>query len=343
MNNLIRDMQSISDAGSIEWKNLKGKTVLVTGATGLIGTTLVNALAYASRKRGLNIRLICIVRSEEKARRRLHEDVILKMISLDQEIEMDEPVNYIIHAANPTSSAFFINNPVETIKIAVDSTVNLLELARKKKVEGFVYLSSMEVYGHPVKGHAVSEDEMAGFNTTVTRNCYPQSKQICEMICKSYQSEYGVPTKIVRLTQTFGPGVEYNDGRVFAEFMRCVVEKRDIVLHTSGGTERCYLYTADAASAILTVLTRGAPGQAYTAANPDTYCSILEMAKVVASEIANGKIDVKVENDDINRGYASELYMKLDTSKIERLGWKATVGLSEMYQRMIDGLEKPGK
>ena len=340
MDNLIRDMQNICNTKSIDWERLRGKTVLVTGATGLIGTSLVNGLAYASREHGLNIRIICVVRDMKKARRRLHEDAILKMAYLDQKIELDEPVAYIVHAANPTSSRFFINNPVETIKFAVGSTTSLLELAREKNAEGFVYLSSMEVYGYPEKGHAVSEDEVAGFNTTVTRNCYPQSKQICEMLCKSYQSEYGVPAKIVRLTQTFGPGVEYNDGRVFAEFMRCAVEKKDIILHTTGGTERCYLYTADAATAILTILTKGEPGEAYTAANPNTYCSILDMAKLVAADIADNEIAVKIEVDNIDRGYASELYMKLDTSKIERLGWKATVDLPEMYLRMIEGMDR---
>lgn len=340
MDNLTRDMQNICNTKSIDWERLRGKTVLVTGATGLIGTSLVNGLAYTSREQGLNIRIICVVRDMKKARRRLHEDAILKMAFLDQKIEIDEPVAYIVHAANPTSSRFFINNPVETIKFAVGSTTNLLELAREKSAEGFVYLSSMEVYGYPEKGHAVSEDEVAGFNTTVTRNCYPQSKQICEMLCKSYQSEYGVPAKIVRLTQTFGPGVEYNDGRVFAEFMRCAVEKKDIVLRTTGGTERCYLYTADAATAILTILTKGESGEAYTAANPNTYCSILDMAKMVAADIADNEIAVKIEVDNIDRGYASELYMKLDTSKIERLGWKATVDLPEMYLRMIEGMDR---
>lgn len=335
MNGNIQDTQSICNAEFIDWEKLKGKTVLVTGATGLIGTTLVNGLAYANRKQRLNITVICIVRNAEKARKKLDTDVVFKVVSLDEKIEICEPVDFIIHAANPTSSSFFVNNPVETIKIAVNSTMNLLEFAKEKKVDGFVYLSSMEIYGLPVKGHAVKENEVAGFNTTVTRNCYPQSKQICEMLCKSYHSEYGVPTKIVRLTQTFGPGVEYNDGRVFAEFMRCAMEKKDIVLHTTGRTERCYLYTIDAVTAIFTVLTKGEPGEAYTAANPETYCSILEMAQMVANDIANRQIKVNIEVDDVDRGYASELYMKLDTSKIEDLGWKASTNLKEMFEHMI--------
>ena len=336
MINNIYDFEDICNTDSVNWDKLRNKTVLVTGGTGLIGTTLVNGLAYTNRKKNLGIRIICIVRNEGKAKERLDDEILVFTDSIEKKIEIDESIDYIIHGANPTSSAFFVHNPVETIQIAVNGTTNLLNLAREKKVKGFIFLSSMEVYGYPQKGHIVTENELAGFDTTITRNSYPQSKQICEMLCKAYQSEYGVPAMILRLTQTLGPGVDYNDNRVFAEFMRCAVEKKDIVLHTTGGTERCYLYTADAATAILTVLTKGEAGEAYTVANPETYCSILEMANMVAQDIADGKIKVIIEIDKDDHGYMSEVHMMLDTRKIKRLGWRAKTGLEEMYRRMIE-------
>lgn len=130
-------------------------------------------------------------------------------------------VDYIIHCANPTSSSFFINKPVETIDTAVNGTKNILDFARNKGVASFVFLSTMEVYGFPAKGHKVKECEGGNFNSTIVRNCYPLSKQLCENLCVAYLSEYDIPAKVLRLTQTFGPGVDYNDGRVFAEFARC--------------------------------------------------------------------------------------------------------------------------
>ena len=144
---------------------------------------------------------------------------------------------------------------------------------------------------------------------------------------------------ILRATQTFGPGVRYDDGRVFAQFMRCAVENTDIVLKSAGLTERSYLYTADAVSAILVSLLKGKPGQAYTVANSDTYCSIKDMAQMVANEISGGNIKVvfDIAEDIESLGYAGTFYMDLDVKKIEELGWSPNVALKAMFERMIEG------
>ena len=145
--------------------------------------------------------------------------------------------------------------------------------------------------------------------------------------------------KIARLTQTFGPGVSYSDERVFAQFARCAIEGKDIILHTEGKTKRSYLYTADAVRAILTILLAGENGQAYNVANEDTYCSISEMANLVTNRCAGGLIEVKYELDDISRyGYAPTLCMNLDTSKVRKLGWVAKYDLATMYDNMINAM-----
>ena len=165
----------------------------------------------------------------------------------------------------------------------------------------------------------------------------------CETLCAAYACQFQVPAKVIRLTQTLGPGVQYNDGRVFADFSRCAIENRDIVLHTKGETKRSYLYTLDAASAILTVLTKGKSAEAYNAANEDTYCSIYEMAQLVAQKIAQGKIQVKVEETDISSfGYAKTLHMNLDTTKLKELGWQAKTNLSEMFSKTIESMAALG-
>jgi nucleoside-diphosphate-sugar epimerase len=123
--------------------------------------------------------------------------------------------------------------------------------------------------------------------------------------------------------------------------MRCAIENKDIVLKTQGLTERCYLYTADAVSAILTALLKAEPGNAYTVANPSTYCSIKDMAAMVSRDIAQDKISVVYDVvDDIGRfGYAETLYMDLNVDKLMSLGWKPTTDLENMFRRMIRGLQ----
>ncbi len=319
----------------------KEEVFLITGATGLIGSTLVKKILDTGESG--NIKIIALVRSMEKAQNVFAEycgDERIRFVVGDVENlpEIDGNIDFIVHGANPTSSRYFIEKPVETLHTAINGTDNLLKLALEKNVKSFIFLSSMEVYGIPEKGTKVTETDSGSFNTTITRNCYPLSKQICENMCCAYFKEYGVPAKIARLTQTFGQGVNYNDGRVFAEFARCAIERRNIILKTKGETERCYLYTEDAVSAILTILYHGENGEAYTVANEDTYCSIYDMASMVA-DMYGIKVEI-LEQDVASQGYANTLYMDLDTSQLQRLGWKPKVGLEEMYNRMIEDMHK---
>lgn len=334
------DLERICSSEAIPWDMLKNKTIFITGSTGLIGFTVISALLYAEMEKKLGITVIGLVRDKTKAEEMFHDQLIssnaLKFVVGDvRELpEIACPVDYIIHGASPTSSLFFVQHPVETVMTAVQGTMNLLELARQKKVLGFAYLSSMEVYGYPEKGHKVTEADAGAFDTLSVRNSYPVSKQLCENLCCDYANEYDIPAKIVRLTQCFGPGVKYADGRVFAEFARCALEHRAIVLKTKGETERSYIYTADAATAILMVMLKGTKGEAYNAANEKTYCSILDMAKMVAD---NWNINVEIQEESVlKNGYADTLYIDLSTSKLRDLGWSSTVALAEMYQRMME-------
>jgi len=337
MNEILKkDLVQICNAEWIDFNKLSDATVFVTGATGLIGYTLVNALLALGNKIAVPPHVIALVRNPDKAKMMFsgYTDSRIRFIKGDvaSPVNIEDKVDYIIHAASQTSSKAFVEEPVEVIRTAIEGTINMLELAREKQVQSFIYFSSMEVYGSPDTDEKIAENHSTNLDTMSVRTSYPEAKRMCEALCTAYHAEYGVPAKVIRLTQTFGPGVKYNDGRVFAEFARCVLEKKDIVLHTKGETKRNYLYTADAVSAILTVLLHGEPGEAYNAANEETYCSIYEMAEMVADECANGKISVRIEIADENSfGFAPVLKMNLDTSKIRSLGWKARTSLSEMF------------
>lgn len=336
------DLNEIISDETIPWGLLQDADVLITGASGLIGSLAVHALLYANQIRGLSCRVHAVVRDAEKAEKIYGEQLKenLGLILVEQDIctfhNYDGEIDYIIHGAGRTASRSFVEEPVETIATALRGTENMLELARKKNVKGFIYLSTMEVYGTPDTDEKITEEHDTDLNTMVVRNSYPISKRMCENMCACYASEYGIQTTVIRLTQTFGPGVSYDDGRVFAEFARCAIEGRDIVLHTSGKTKRSYLYTADAVRAIFTVLLSGSSGEAYNAANEDTYCSIYEMAYLAAEECTCGDIDVRCEalQDLSAYGYMPVLHMNLDTTKLQELGWKPRHGLSQMFQRL---------
>lgn len=328
-NIFIEDLESVNSVLFIPWEELRNKTILITGATGLIGASIVKALGYANKNRNLNLRLIALVRNVKRAEERLkkiHKDGMLEFAvgSVEYLPQIEDGIDYIIHGASQTNSREFVEHPVETIRTAVLGTENLLRMAKDKRVKGFVYLSSMEVYGYPRKGHKVVEDEIGAFTPLNLRNSYPISKIISETMCCSYASEYGVSAMIVRLAQTFGPGVNYNDNRVFAYFARCVKEKKNIVLKTKGETERCYLYTTDAVTAILTIMLKGEAGKAYNAADENTYCSILEMAEKVA-KFGGIEVEYDIQDETLN-GFPKTLYMYLDTTALKELGWKTIRG-----------------
>lgn len=349
------DMEFITGNSCIPWANFKGKTIFVTGATGLIGFNLISALTYAHLYKDIPMKILALVRNKEAAVIRFHE--ILEagapleffIGDLNHIPEIDAHVDYIVHGGSPTASKFFAEHPVETITENLTGALHLLDLAKKNQSESFLFLSSMEVYGGIHQHEKVDEHHASFIDTMVPRSSYPEVKRMVESLCASYVEEYHVHAKVIRLTQTFGAGVRKEDNRVFAQFARSAMNHEDIVMFTHGGTERMYLYTADAVTAILTVLLLGRDGEAYNAANDQAYCSIKEMAETVAHlplicDKFNGPVSVVVdESKNDAKMYPPELYMDLDISKLKGLGWKANYGLVDMFTRMIEMLSVDAK
>lgn len=325
---------------------LDGSRIFVTGATGLIGSQLVKFLLCRNRICHCNTTVIIFARSKEKALKvfpYLEEEEHLEIVlgDISEPICYDGDIDYVIHGASPTSSKYFVSHPVETIGAAVDGTRYVLELAKQKQVKGVVYLSSLEVYGTPAEDAGMITEKDYGYIEPLSvRSSYSEGKRIVECLCASYAKEYDVPVKVARLSQTFGAGVAYDDGRAFAEFARCAIEGKNIVLHTEGKTVRTYCYTIDAVTALLTILAKGQAGEAYNVTNMDTAISIYDMAKLVSGILPESNIAVErdIPEDLASFGYNPEMIVKLDSTKLQKLGWKATVGLREMYERLIESM-----
>lgn len=310
-------------------KELMCKTVLITGATGLIGTYIVKTLLSLDS----SIRVVAVVRSLEKAYSKGFNGNIEFIVStLTDEIKYDKKVDYIIHTASPTDSKYFIEKPVELMNETYIGLNNVLKFAIKNKVHGFVFLSSLEVYGICNDDVFLKENQYYSIDCNNIRNSYAEGKKALECLACSYASEYDVNAKIVRLCQTFGPGVSYNDNRVFAQFARSVVEKKDIVLATKGETKRTYCSMRDAVLGILLVLIKGVKGEAYNLASDNSYYSIYELAQMF-SKNSNSKVII-MEKEDAR--YLKTIRFGLDTGKIKSIGFKSYDNLESIVESCLD-------
>lgn len=321
---------------------LYGKTVFVTGATGLIGKQLCLYFLFLNETDDATIKIFALVRDIQKANKVFGDNAqnsSLCFVKGDVLLlpKIDEKIDFVIHGASITQSKIFVQNPVETIDVAVNGTMNVLQFAKDKNVAGAVYLSSMEVFGTTSGECEVKENDLGYIDILNPRSSYSQSKRLCECLAASFASEFSLPVKIARLTQTLGPGISYNDTRVAAQFARAVMKNNDIVLKTEGKTKRPIVYTRDAISAILKILEKGENGRAYTVANPKTFLTIKETAQMIAQKIAGGKIKV-VFDINVPAEYAPNLNLNLNIDAVCSLGWLPSVGLEEAYRRMIEGM-----
>ncbi|MBF0819538.1 NAD-dependent epimerase/dehydratase family protein [Streptococcus acidominimus] len=340
---VVKEIEDLVSENKALFESLHSKRVFVTGATGLIGSQIVLALLIANKKYGFKIEITIFVRSLLKARTVFGDDIkALQAIEGDirDKITVEDTIDYIIHGASATDSLDFVQKPVDTIYTVVDGTRNVLELAKLKDISGFVFLSSLEVYGAFENQKDVSENDFGYLNPANARSSYSEGKRLAESLCIAYATQYYLPVKIARLSQTFGPGVNYQDNRVFAQFVRSVIEKRDIVLHTSGRTERNYCSIKDAVTGILYVLIMGQSEEAYNVANEDTLISIKDMAGLVASLDGNSITKVVFDLQDIKKfGYNPEVKLKLLTGKLESLGWKPTTDLPTIFSGVIQSMK----
>lgn len=342
---LLEDLQMIAQS-NVPFQEFQNTTILITGATGLIGSLLVKTLLFCNKFHNLDIRVFAVVRDQKKAEEIFQSgDKALRYIIADFEkddINIDVEIDYIIHAAAITTSKIMVENPVGTINTAVKGTSAMLELAVIKQIKSMVYISSMEVYGQPDDSvQKVKENDLGYIDLWNVRSSYPEGKRICECMCAAYASQFQVNVKSARLAQTFGPGILKSENRVFAQFAKSVLSGKDIVLRTTGNSEGNYVYTRDAVTAILLLLLRGESGQAYNVSNEASHTTIREMAELVAGKIGEKRIKVVMDipEDGSNKCYAAPVKLWMDSSKMRKLGWVPEVGLEEAYCRMIEWMK----
>jgi len=344
-NPIIReDIQTILSE-DIEWDYLDGKTVLVTGANGFIPSYIVYTLwgLNESRFKSNPMKISALVRNKDKAEKKFarfmpdgHFHLIVSDVS--QPIRSDERIDVIIHAASQASPKYYGVDPVGTLKANTIGTANMLELARGSGVEKFLYVSSGEVYG-VLDGSlsAVTESYTGNVDITNVRSCYAESKRMGENMCVCWSYQYGFHVNMVRLSHTYGPGVELDDGRVFGDFVKNIISNEDIVLNSDGKAKRSFVYITDMIAGLFRVLFSGENGNAYNIA-ADTETEIRELASTLCGLYPEKKLSVKFKESVSSAGYirSASAGAALSAEKLKKLGWKQTVPIEEGFRRMIE-------
>ena len=333
-------------SSDLPWNHFFGKTVLVSGANGFVAAYMVETLLYLNESAHANIHVVALVRNQEKAMRRLghfagRSDLSIVVQDVRDSYHGPEPVNFVVHAASQASAKFYATDPVGTFEANVTGTRRMLDVARDSKSEGFLFFSSGDVYGR-FEGPPVpmKESQYGSVDPLDIRSCYAEGKRAGETLCACSHVQFGVPAKIVRLSHTYGPGMDLNDGRVFADFVADLVMKRDIVLKSDGKASRPFCYLADATVAFFTVLLLGKSGEAYNVGT-ESECTILSLAEMLCRLFPERKCRVVHQQRDPRATLLAHPSSAghFDISKVRSLGWRPTTSLEDGFLRTVKSYE----
>jgi nucleoside-diphosphate-sugar epimerase len=340
MNYIIHEDLNIIVNSDIEWQRFQDKSILITGANGFLPAYMVESLLYANKKFNLNLFVYCLVRNISKASQRFKdylENKHLKFIHQDicSPININNNIDYIIHAASQASPKYYGTDPVGTLNANVIGTNNILEFSLRNRIESFLYFSSSEIYGSLNKNY-IEEHDFGYLDCNTIRACYAESKRMGETMCKSWLHQYSIKTKIVRPFHTYGPGMDLNDGRVFADFVKCIIKGEDIILNSDGSAERSFCYLRDATLAFFKILLDGEIGEAYNMGNPHAVISIFNLAKIISS-LSTKKTNV-IRTNRFQSGYIPSSVVKNipSISKLSTLNWEPTTSIEEGFSRTIN-------
>lgn len=338
----INDLD-IAISHSIGLESFKQSSFLITGTTGTIGSFLVDMLLRYNQINKVKISVCVAGRNLEELKIRYNfwndNDITFVKYDINNSIEFEQSVDYIIHTAGNAHPTAFNNDPVGTIVGNVMSTYNLLEYGRTHKTKRLLYVSSGEIYGQgDLTLNEFDEKYVGCIDITSPRSCYPSSKRTAENLCASYSSQFDLETVIVRPCHTYGPSITPTDSRAHAQFIRNALNDKDIVMKSVGSQLRSYNYIADCASAILTVLANGKTGEAYNISNSAVSITIAEMAKVIANKAGKKVIFTNPTALDLaNRTPIAK--QVLSSKKIEALGWTGYYTIEEGISHTLDILQ----
>lgn len=303
---------------------LKNKSILITGANGLIASCIVDILNYFNEKMNYNIQIYIMIRNQNRILSRFLNYKKLTVVEQDviNEVRLEKDIDYIIHAASNAHPKVFSEDPVGTMLGNFIGMYNILEFARKNDIEKVVYVSSGEIYGQGEENiESFTEVYNGKININNPRSCYPIGKISAETLCASYTAQYKVKSSIVRPCHIYGPTQTEFDTRAASQFIRDVLENKDIIMKSEGKQIRSYCFVLDCATAILTVLKNGENYNAYNIANKNSIISIRDLAETIA-KYSGRKILFEIPTETEKASYNPVTRSVLSEEKLLNLGWK---------------------
>ena len=343
-NPIVEADLSVIISAALDWESFAGKTILISGANGFLPAYIVESLLFLNETAQYQpVKVIALVRNKERAWDRFsfyrgRSDLDLIAQDVCNPIDVDGPVDFIIHAASQASPKYYGKDPVGTLSANIIGTYNLLELAREKGSEAFLFFSSGEVYGEVNEHNIPTKENVYGYVDPMNvRSCYAESKRMGENMCVSWFHQYDIPTKVVRPFHTYGPCMRLDDGRVFADFVSDVVNGNNIIMHSDGLGTRAFCYLSDATIGFIKVLLDGINGEAYNVGNDNGEISIRDLAYMIANLFPGKNIKVLKNSDVQKQGYIKSQINRAcpDKTKMRNLGWKPQINLQEGFTRTI--------
>ena len=338
---MLKDMEEIY-SGNLNWNEFSGKTFYISGAYGMIASYIVLYLAYLKENKNIDLKIIAQGRNETKARERFgslfEKDFFVftdeDILSVDSNLVSE--ADYVIHAAGIANPRFYGTSPVEVLEPNVIGTYNLLKKCDPSKLNCFLFLSSCDVYGIVDDPENITENTLGKSDPLSPHSCYSEGKRCGESFLAAFGREYSARCVIARVGHTYGPTVDTdNDPRVFASFIKNILEGEDIVLHSDGLAKRAFCYISDAVSAYMLLLLKGLPGEAYNVTNTDQMISIRDLAGVI-SALPDKPVNVIFKERSDSDSYVNDNINKANRpleNKLISLGWEHPVDVSEGFGR----------
>lgn len=342
-NIILEDMEAIYLSRK-DWSQFADRTILISGAYGMLASYLVYFFMYLHEKKSINVKIIALVKSQQKFKKRfgnIENYMKIYELSLESEVKIQEEIDYIIHAASLASPQYYEVCPVDVLMPNTIGTYNLLMLAKKKQAKSFLLFSTGDIYGRIDGKERINENDYGYMDTLDIHNCYGESKRMAETMCMAFWRQYDVPIKIARIWHTYSPTMDIkNDPRVFASFVNNVVNEENIIMKSDGSGRRSFCYITDAISGYLTILLDGENGEAYNVCNESQNVSILELARILVSLCPDRKIKVEKCMRDSAEHYTENILLKdsmciPSSQKLQKLGWCAKVDVKTGFDRVI--------